>query len=298
VKQPGGPSSRSLCGQGRLDTFAALPLAGEQRFTYLRCRRCGLARLADGQADDNLQAFYAAEYEPVCTDFATGHRSLLSYLRETNFHLMARRIEATIPTGRILDVGCGSGVFLAAMSRRGWDVAGIEPHRAVVEDLRRHHGFDVREGMLDDTPVDWGPFDVVALLDVLEHLPYPSAALERVWLLLRPGGLLVIATPNVESLEHRIFGQSWFALQPPDHLWLFSPHSLKRTVTLAGFVQLSMAASPISYAWPSLRRLLRIGEPSRTVDAALKALAALPMGALGLLRSAPANLELYARRPA
>jgi len=245
---------------------------------------------------EDLRTLYATQYQPVCGEFVTGRRSLLSRLREVSFDLMARRIEARVPKGRLLEVGCGSGVFLVAMRRRGWAVAGLEPHRTSTQDLRTHHGLDVRAGMLEDAPIEWGPFDAVALLDVIEHLVDPAAALAKVRALLRPGGVVIVATPNVASLEHRLFGRWWFALQPPDHLWLFSPDSLQRMVMMAGFNQLSLAVSPVAYAWPSVCRYLRIQAPSGAFHAAIKALTAGPMGLLGMLQGAPANLELYARR--
>jgi len=289
-------TSCRLCGHGSSEAFTALPLVGEHEFVYRQCRSCGLAQLAATPSMEELRTLYATQYQPVCGEFVTGRRSLLSRLREVNFDLVARRIEARVPKGRLLEVGCGSGVFLVAMRRRGWAVAGLEPHRTSAHDLRTHHGLDVRAGMLEDAPIEWGPFDAVALLDVIEHLVDPAAALAKVRALLRPGGVLILATPNVASLEHRLFGRRWFALQPPDHLWLFSPDSLRRTVTMAGFDQLSLAASPVAYAWPSLCRYFRSRPPSGAFHAAMKALTAGPMGLVGMLQSAPANLELYARR--
>lgn len=290
------PTTCRLCGHGLSDAFVALPLVGEHEFRYRRCRSCGLAQLAETPSIGALRTRYATHYQPVCGEFVTGRRSLLSRLRKVNFDLMARRIEARVPKGRLLEVGCGSGVFLVAMRRRGWVVAGLEPHQTSAQDLRTHHGLDVRAGMLEDAPIQWGPFDAVALLDVIEHLVDPAAALAKVRALLRPGGVLILATPNVASLEHRLFGRQWFALQPPDHLWLFSPDSLRRTVAMAGFDQVSLAASPVAYAWPSLCRCLGIQAPSGAFDAAMKVVTAGPMALLGMLRGAPANLELYARR--
>jgi SAM-dependent methyltransferase len=106
-----------------------------------------------------LGAFYATEYEAPCGEFATGPPSLLSNLLDWNFRRIASRIESLVPRGRVLDVGCGAGVFLAAMERRGWKVAGVEPSVALAEGLRSHRGLTVSTGTLQDLPIDWGPFD-------------------------------------------------------------------------------------------------------------------------------------------
>lgn len=285
-----------LCASDSFEDFAALPLVGDRVFRYARCHACGLARLLDTGDNRDLGVFYASEYEPICGDFTVGHRSLLSILRGANYHLMGRRIEALVRKGRLLDVGCGAGVFLATMRQRGWAVAGLEPNRAYAQSLQSRYGLDVHVGMLEDMPTGWGSFDAVTLLDVIEHLPDPSAALTRAWQALRPGGVLAITTPNVASIEHRLFGRHWFALQPPDHLWLFSASSLKQLATNAGFESVSLAGSPVSYGWPSLRRLMRVGALPDPAESAAKALMGMPIGALSVLLGAPANIELYAER--
>jgi SAM-dependent methyltransferase len=283
------------CGAGESSRFPALPLAGRESFSYLQCTTCGLARLEESPVGRDLGSFYADQYAPVCGEFASGRRSLLSRLLEANFRRIAGRIEALVPSGRILDVGCGSGLFLATMERRGWQVVGVEPNVRLAEELRTSRGLDVHTGLLHDVPDGAGPFDAVTLFHVIEHVPRPDEALRKVGRLLRPGGVLVLVTPNVAALEHRLFGRHWYALQPPDHLWLFSPPSLNRVVLEAGFEPLGIVANPVSYAWTSLRRSFSLPSAPGPLDAALKAAFALPIGTVARLCDAPAELELYAR---
>lgn len=298
ARGPAAPSSPCwFCGGDSSPSFAALSPGGRRQFTYLRCRGCGLATLAEGPDRRNLDAFYATDYELGSAEFAHGRRSLLSRLRAANFHRMARKIEAMIGKGRILDVGCGSGVFLAALRERGWDVAGVEPHLTAARQLRAHHGIEVHVGTLEEASTDWGSFDAASLLDVLEHLPDPVLALQKVWSLLRPGGVLIVTTPNVDSFEHRLFGRHWYALQPPDHLWLFSSGSLEQLVTRSGFDRLLPVTSPVSYTWPSLCGWMGVRAGAGPADAAMKALAAPPVSLIAQWQGAPAQLELYARRP-
>jgi SAM-dependent methyltransferase len=284
-----------LCGSTQLRTFPAVTLAGDRELRFSRCPRCQLAQLASDPTAD-LADYYAHEYHLDGTALVTGRSSPLDRVRQYAFHVMGRRIEARAPKGRLLDVGCGTGVFLAVMRERGWQVAGLEPNEAWADQLRRNLGLDVQTGTLEDAPPELGQFDVVSMLDVIEHLADPLAALAAARRVLRPGGLLVLTTPNLNALEHRLFGRAWYALQPPDHLWLFTPRSLGQVVRRGGYADLEFARSAVGYAWPSLRRRWSIPEPPGLVDTALKVALSAPVGLLGSLLGAPAQLELYARR--
>lgn len=136
---------------------------------------------------------------------------------------------------RLLDVGCGTGEFLVRMREAGWEVAGIEPDAASAE-IARSKGLDVQQAGLGDARLDDGAFAAITLNHVLEHLHDPRAALERCRALLRPGGVVWIATPNIASLGHARFGRDWFGLDPPRHLVLFSPRALEDA--LAGFAEI------------------------------------------------------------
>lgn len=137
--------------------------------------------------------------------------------------------------GKILDVGCGNGRFLARMRELGWNPHGVEPDPEAAA-LARNRGFGdaVAIGYLDDVPLQAGSFDVVTLRHVVEHSHDPVNLLRQCARLLCPGGRLVALTPNVKGLGHRIFHGSWGELDPPRHLCLFSPATLKRCVTEAG----------------------------------------------------------------
>jgi len=136
--------------------------------------------------------------------------------------------------GRLLDVGCGDGGFLAGMRRLGWQVEGVEPDPASAE-LARGHGLAVRTGTLAADSFAAGSFDAVTLNHVVEHLPDPLAQLEHCRRFLADAGCLVMTTPNAESWGHRRFGRDWLSLDPPRHLNLFTVRSLSRLGEAAGF---------------------------------------------------------------
>lgn len=138
------------------------------------------------------------------------------------------------PTGKLLDVGCGSGRFLKQMERYGWSGRGVEFDEGGVK-AARNIGLEVFHGKVEHAGLPQGSFQAISMVHVIEHLIDPAATLKTLFDLLAPGGRLLIVTPNVASLGHAIFGESWRELDPPRHLYLFSPKSLIKTVETAGF---------------------------------------------------------------
>ena len=143
------------------------------------------------------------------------------------------------PGGRVLDVGCGAGRYLAVMKALGWDVTGVEPDdssRAVAQ----AQGLRVVPSVAE-AGFEHGSFDVIALNHVIEHLADPVGELRSLRPLLAPDGLLGVATPNWAAFGRRVFGRSWYALEAPRHLVLFDPATLRATIEAAGFKVVSRA---------------------------------------------------------
>lgn len=136
--------------------------------------------------------------------------------------------------GRLLDVGCGNGGFLALAKQAGWQVKGVDFDAGAVQ-AARSRGLDVYHGGIDVLAECEASFDVITLCHVIEHVHDPVATLRRLHALLKPGGMLWLDTPNFSSLGARRFGVSWRGLEPPRHLVLFNPLSLKKALHEAGF---------------------------------------------------------------
>jgi 2-polyprenyl-3-methyl-5-hydroxy-6-metoxy-1,4-benzoquinol methylase len=139
------------------------------------------------------------------------------------------------PGERLLDVGCGNGEYLDNMRRAGWEVTGVEPDEESVRMGRSHFGLEIHHGVLEDVCLPEGTFDVITMQHVVEHLSDPVQTLQSAYSLLRPGGRLVVVTPNVDSLARRLFSRHWASWDPPRHLFLFSNRTLRRALTEAGF---------------------------------------------------------------
>lgn len=145
---------------------------------------------------------------------------------------------------RVLDIGCGSGQAMELLSSLGWETVGVEfdPQAAAVG---RAKGLTILNGDVSEQGLASDSFDAVVLSHVIEHLPRPDATLRECLRLLKSGGQLVMLTPNADALGHRRYGRDWMALDPPRHLHIFTPESMRRIVRDAGFsvVEVTTSAS-------------------------------------------------------
>ena len=129
--------------------------------------------------------------------------------------------------GKLLDLGCGKGSFLATMRDLGWDILGVEIDAQAASVAQDHFGVPVVKSPLEKAKFPADSFDAVTITHVLEHVHDPIGLLKECLRVLKPGGRLVVVTPNAESLGHRIFKRSWRGLEPPRHLCLFSMQTLR-----------------------------------------------------------------------
>jgi 2-polyprenyl-3-methyl-5-hydroxy-6-metoxy-1,4-benzoquinol methylase len=121
------------------------------------------------------------------------------------------------------------------MRSKGWDCEGIDFDAKAIERAKSVYGLKARCGAISDFDFPENHFDAITLKHVIEHLPKPVDDIRHCWRLLKPGGQLVVATPNSHSMGHQIFKESWMNLDPPRHLFIFSPPTLARVAALAGF---------------------------------------------------------------
>jgi SAM-dependent methyltransferase len=166
------------------------------------CPGCGAATTDPWPDAAALERAYAGWYRPASGRFAGPGDRLLLCTRG----LLARRLARIAPPGTVLDVGAGEGVLLDALRARGRNAIGLER----VSTRADVHALDLDE--LDER------FGAIVFWHSLEHLPAPSRALRRAAELLLPGGVMVIAVPNAGSLQAKVFGDDWLALDLPRHL--------------------------------------------------------------------------------
>jgi SAM-dependent methyltransferase len=180
----------------------ALDSAARKPAGRICCPNCGVANTHPWPSDAELEAAYSTWYRPDTGRFSGVGDTLLRRTRG----LLALRLDEIAPAGPILDVGAGDGALLDALSARGREALGLE---------RRATRSDVREGDLGTVT---GPWSAIVFWHSLEHLRNPGEELERAAGQLAPGGVLVVAVPNAASLQARLFGDRWLALDLPRHL--------------------------------------------------------------------------------
>lgn len=187
---------------------------------------CGVHTLVPGPDEVRMEEFDDgsgyAHYEGLRAAIEAQHRRTLAGL------------ERVVRPGRLLDVGCGTGWFMAIARDRGWETTGVDLSPWSVERTRAL-GLDAREGLLQDQGFSEGSFDAISLLQVVEHIPDPRDLLAECRRLLRPGGALLVATPNPQSLLARAKGAAWNYWIPPMHCVWYPPKALARLLEQNGF---------------------------------------------------------------
>jgi 2-polyprenyl-3-methyl-5-hydroxy-6-metoxy-1,4-benzoquinol methylase len=205
---------------------------------------------------------------------AARRRGTLAALRRALFRLRFRRkaelaaqvfyLPMPAGGGRLLDVGCGSGDGLRLMSELGWTAEGVEVDPQAIA-VARSKGLTIHAGTLVAQNFPDMSFDAITMSHVIEHLHDPVAIIAECRRILKPGGTLVMITPNARSLCHAQFGANWVALDPPRHLHIFTPQALQEATRRAGFSHIDVTTSIHGAEWTVLASQM-IGRTGRGAD--------------------------------
>lgn len=175
---------------------------------------------------------------------------------------------ADMAPGHLMDVGCGTGATLALGKQLGWMVEGLEMDNMAVRSARAA-GLRVGEGGYERLASTPSAFDVIVCSHVIEHVFDPVDMLRAIYAALKPGGALLLSTPNVLSDVHRHFGKHWRGLEAPRHLVLFSEASLTALLQAQAFVVTSRSDQELA----TVRDSARIARGGTRVNSADRALA-------------------------
>jgi SAM-dependent methyltransferase len=222
-----------VCGGERFKTaFEQAP------YRVLRCLDCGTGVVSPRAAD--LKAIYAAgsywrSESPKTLGYGDYRAAEELYVR-TFLRRLSFALRAGPKSGRALDVGCAAGFCMQALRELGFDVHGVEVSETIARHAIERLGFDtVHIGTLEQAPFDERTFDLITMWDVIEHVADPRALLERAGELLKPDGLLVLETQNIDSPFARALGPRWHHYKHAEHIYHFTPASLRRLLGSAGF---------------------------------------------------------------
>jgi 2-polyprenyl-3-methyl-5-hydroxy-6-metoxy-1,4-benzoquinol methylase len=237
---------------------------GEWNFRKCPAAGCGLVWLDPIPTEADIPKLYSTYYTHqvnaskigkipfkriLSNKFRAAHkRGYHLLLHLTNLHGERFNVEtmylAHHRPGRLLEVGCGNGAFLARMRSRGWQVQGVEVDPTAANIAEETLGLRVYVGTLEAANYASASFDALTMKHVIEHASDPVGLLKECHRIVKPGGELILATPNIDGIGHRRFQQNWRDLDPPRHLHLFSRLSLENVARKAGFYMVETWTTP------------------------------------------------------
>lgn len=216
------------------------------KWSLQRCAACSSAFLDPRPAEHAIGRLYAGGYYTHTRPVAHVQRGRLfeaalraRRLTDPRFRSAharrMRHLPLPRPKARLLDVGCGSGQFVADACARGWDASGIDTDALAIA-AGRSAGLPVSTSALEEVAhTQPASVDVVTMEHVLEHVSDPLKFLCAARRLLRPSGTLWLATPNIDAAGHTRFGHAWKHLDPPRHFVVFTSSALDDVLDAAGF---------------------------------------------------------------
>ena len=230
-----------LCGEDDTEKVFDVPVRSDQIGIYVRdswpvvrCRRCGLVYV-NPRIDAAARNAYYEFKNPVDFEFVHAWFVNNADLQRATWQRFLRVIQRYCLTGRLLDVGCGTGSFLIEAQNSGYTVLGQEVAPYFVKFCRAQHGLTVYEGDLGTLTLDPASFDCVTAFDVIEHHPNPRQMLRQIRRLLKPGGVIVISTHDIGNFFARLYGRRWRHMNPIGHLTFFTRPTLAKLLVACGF---------------------------------------------------------------
>lgn len=232
------PASMGSCPLCKGDALAPMyrELVGELGVD--RCDGCGLMSVHPFPTAADLATLYDDAYFANDSDGELGYESYAAFRPAldrtflTNLGLLTRYVQH----GRLLELGCAEGYFLAHANAHGFDVEGIELAAGAATRAAQLSGAPVHAGSLETFPQAPATYDVIAAWDVIEHVADPAAALDRCAALLKPGGWFAATVPDPDSWTHGLLGRKWFGWNAlREHPVYFPRATLKRALEARGF---------------------------------------------------------------
>jgi 2-polyprenyl-3-methyl-5-hydroxy-6-metoxy-1,4-benzoquinol methylase len=183
----------------------------------------------------DLIGFYPNDYGPhQSKSFESGQTKKGKYKKGSLPTCVYRKLNKQT---RLLDIGCGSGKFMYEInSFTNSDVCGVDISPKAVTVAKNNYGLNIFCGTITEAPFVCNSFDVITAWSYLEHVPNPSEVLARIYELLKQGGDCIISCPNFGSVNARLFGNKWYHLDCPRHLYIYTPKTITALLKKNGFI--------------------------------------------------------------
>jgi 2-polyprenyl-3-methyl-5-hydroxy-6-metoxy-1,4-benzoquinol methylase len=219
-------------------------------FWMVQCNNCGLVYTNPRLKQEKIAALYDADYFQ-----GHGFDKSIDYVKDVKEHvskddysledwdcdniLSLLSQSSNIQPYKLLEVGCGTGVFLDKAKKHGFDCHGLELSEYAANFVRQM-GIPVETKAIENAQYPDGSFDAIVMREVIEHLPHPMESLKTIHSWLKPGGVLFMATGNYDCPERRLRKSDWFYFMPEGHLNIFSNRTMHNYLTKVGFRRISV----------------------------------------------------------
>ena len=226
---------------------------------YIRCRGCSIAFAIKQVSSKTLSDYYDEYYTAENLEIPT-------FIRESISNTVHSFSKFRTEKNAFCDFGFGAGAFMEIAEEKGWKCSGSEYSPISIE-IGKMKGWDVHQGDLGETDLS-GPFDVITIVETLEHVQYPEALIQNAAARLRIGGLIYGTTPNGRSLNARILGENWSVFCFPEHPILLSEKSLRALLSSNGFAEIevhSQGFNPLDMI-RKIKQILYTGQDRKVDD--------------------------------
>jgi 2-polyprenyl-3-methyl-5-hydroxy-6-metoxy-1,4-benzoquinol methylase len=218
-----------------------------KNWQVVRCSKCSLARTLRGKNPD--YAFYHRDLDYV------EREHLFRNIFQKRYNIIKKFF--SVP-GKVLEIGCSTGILLSIFAENSWQVLGVEPSKSA--EIARSKGIKVLKSTFEKVELPKDHFDLVILNHTLEHLDNPVSVMRKINKILKKGGIVFVDVPNFGGISARILGKNWPFLSPDEHNFHFSYPTLRKLVSKSGFTVIHHEsrsgifelANPVLDLWQSL----------------------------------------------
>lgn len=232
----------NLCGQNNTrPLYSNIPVRqdewdryGQNHWDIVKCQQCDLIYTNPRPGPRSLELFYSFA-NPVDAQYVQDWFIESADLQRPTWQRFLQIIQKYVPSGKLLDVGCGVGSFLVEARQAGFSVTGQEVAPYFVNYSREKHGLTVFEGEIEDMAIPTHSLDCATAFDVVEHHPDPAHLLAEMHRLLRPGGIITLGTHDIGNRLAQYYGANWRYIHPVAHLTYFTRQTLIQLLEKSGF---------------------------------------------------------------
>lgn len=220
----------AICGPAK--TSQRMQVAQHQ---FVQCVSCGLVYVVNFHKE--MTSYASGDY------FTSKHQYIHRWAEFSRmFETLLDKVVRFKRGGKLLDIGAGVGTLLHVAAQREFDVHGVEISEWASAFARNEMNLPVITGTLEDAKLLSRDYDVIIMNHVLEHVDNPRALLDEIRRILKDDGVLVIGVPNIGSIMAKCMGSRWASLRPEEHIWQFTPRTLRQLIGRTGFNELYLEA--------------------------------------------------------